>query len=184
MKNYLLLIAFFLFACSLAEAQTNRSSYTHVVVSPDNITANTPLQINIYVVVDSTPLQKNTQVKLIFPKEFTQFAFDNNPPPFPPLPSLQRGYCRSYGNRGLKASIVSMKLTRDEFVGTSPYNGYQHDDNEYLMTIRLDTVFGIGDTLILTYGYGTAINYVIPPNISFRSAFKTMIDFDRNGTYN
>lgn len=182
MKNYLLIFLCSLYAFMTVKAQ-NKSSYTHVVVSPDNITANTPLQLNVYVVVDSIPLQKNTQVKLLFPKEFTQFAFDNNPPPFPPLPSLQRGYCRSYGNRGLKASIVSMKLTRDEFIGSSPYNGYKHDDNEYLMTIRLDTLFGIGDTLILTYGYGTSVNYVIPPNLSFRSAFKTMIDFDRNNVF-
>ncbi len=183
MKNCLLITTCLLFAFITVEAQTNKSNYTRVVVSPDNITANTPLQINIYVVVDSVPLQKHTQVKLIFPKEFTQFAFDNNPPPFPPLPSLQRGYCRSYGNRGLKASIVSMKLTRDEFIGSFPYNGYKHDDNEYLMTIKLDTLFDVGDTLILSYGYGSSINYVIPPNISFRSAFKSMIDFDRNGTY-
>lgn len=183
MKNHLLIILSLFFASTMSEAQNGKSTFTHLVVSPDKISANTPLQINIYLVIDSVPLQKNTFVKLIFPKEFSQFAFDNNPPPFPPLPSLQRGYCRSSGNRGLKASIVSIKLTRDEFIGSSPYNGYKHDDNEYLMTIRLDTLFGIGDTLILTYGYGAALNYVIPPNISFRSAFKAMIDFDRNGVY-
>lgn len=182
MRIYLFLL-FFSTIFFTAKAQPERSDYVRVVCTPDTIRAGVPVRINIHMIVDSVPLQVNTLVKLFFPKEFKQFAFDNNPPPFPIFPTLQRGYCRVFGNRNLKAAITSMKLTRDEFILSYPFPEYKHDDNEYLMTIRLDSVFRPGDTLTVTYGFGGNNNLIIPVNYSFRSMFKAMIDFDRNGTY-
>jgi hypothetical protein len=183
MKKLYILLSIFIASIYSVSAQTDRTRYVRVACTPDTIRAEIPVRINIQLIIDSVPLQTNTLVKLFFPKEFKQFAFDNNPPPFPIFPSLQKGYCRVSGNRNLKATITAMKLTRDEFVGTFPYPNYRHDDNEFLMTIRLDSVFMPGDTLTVTYGFGGNNNLVVPVNYSFRSEFKTMIDFERNGVY-
>ena len=158
--------------------------YVRLINKNPTVVAKSSIQIKLQIVVDSVPLVKNTNLKIIFPKPFVQFAYDNNPLPFPIFPSLQSGFCFAKGNKpSLKASISGIDLSRNEFLGTYPFSGYSHDDNESIITIRLDTVFNVNDTITLTYGYGDLRNFVVMPDYSFSSAFKLLIDPGRNNNY-
>src|SRR4051812_33672884 len=95
LKFYIFILVFLVTGVTYSQ-----QNHFHLKVVPDTITAQTPQQMKIYVSFDSVALPKNTQIKLIFPKEFSQFAFDNNPvPPFTIFPTLQHGYCIIKGNR-------------------------------------------------------------------------------------
>jgi hypothetical protein len=182
--NKIYILVYLIFIATAGRGQQNTERYVHLLSTPDTVTAGTPQQIKLFIVIDTTVLSKNTNLKIIFPKEFSQFAFDNNPPPFPWFPTLQHGYCLVKGNKpSLRSTITSIRPTRDEFQGTYPFSEYHHDDNEAMMTIRLDTAFNSGDTLIITYGYGTVDNYVNIPNYSFTSVFKVMVDYNHTNTY-
>src|SRR5437868_3859897 len=115
-----MILKFYIFICfisinAVSFSQNPSTHYTHIACSPDTIKGGTPQQIKIYVIADSVSMEKNTNLKIFFPKEFSQFAFENNPPPFPFFPSLQHGYCVARGSRpSLRATIISLHPTRDE----------------------------------------------------------------------
>src|SRR4051812_33956873 len=114
-------LRFYIFMCLFIEAiasfaVTPDQKYIRMVTSPDTILSGSSVQIKIHLILDSVPLTKNTIVKILIPKEFSQFAFDNNPLPFPLFPTLQHGYCLAKGNKSWeKATIQSINSTKLEF---------------------------------------------------------------------
>lgn len=138
MKNLLLILACFV-SLSVYSQNSVKNDF-RVYLDKDTVLTNTYNSKTLYIIADSTPIYKNAKIKVIFPKYFDEFAWDNMIWIIFP-PNVRAGYMQAKSvSSGKRAVINSVDLCYNEFPSTSSnlfdYK-FAHENNQRIVTIQM-----------------------------------------------
>lgn len=184
MKKYLLVL--FLPLSLWCCAQNSIKDDFRIYLDKDTVSVNTYSPKTLYIIADSTPIYKGAKIKVIFPKFFGEYAWDNMFWILIP-PNLRAGYLQAKSvSSGKRAVINSVSLCYDEFLTTpSSYFDYKfaHENNQRLVTIQMLDTLPKGDTLQLMYGANGTGTYTYNSMTAHDDYFNVLLDNANNGNY-
>lgn len=184
MKNGLLIL--FLLVTTSVFSQPSLKDDFRIYLENDTVMINTYSSKTLYIIADSTPIYKNAKVKVIFPKFFGEYAWDNMLWILIP-PNLRAGYLQASSvSTGKRAVITSVNLCYDEFQTTpSSYFDYKfgHENNQRIATIEMLDTLPVGDTLRITYGANGSATHTYNSIIAQTDNFSVLLDNRNNGNY-
>lgn len=184
MKKFLFLllssISFFV------SAQNSLKDDFSIYLDNDTAIINTYSSKTLYIIADSTPIYKNAKVKVIFPRFFGDYAWDNMLWIIIP-PNLRAGYLQAKSvSSGKRASINSVNLCYDEFLTTSSsFFDYKfaHENNQRIVTIEMLDTLPKGDTLQLVYGANGTGTYTYNSMVAHTDNFNVLLDNNNTGNF-
>jgi len=164
---------------------TPKDDYT-VRLAQDTVVCNTYSSKTIHIIPDSTPIYKGARVKVVFPKYFTEFAW--NDMIWIITPPMQRaGYLQARNSRtGLNSFISGVTVSRDEFVNipSSRFDyRFSHEDNARVVTIVMQDTVRVGDTLQVIYGANGAATNTYNSQVAHSDVFTVLLDNTNSGNY-
>ncbi len=186
MKNYIHLILFFLFFSSNSFAQNELKSKFQVFMSKETEEINTYTQKVLNIVPDSVAINKNAKLKIIFPKFFGDFAWDDMFWILIP-PNVRAGYIQAKSKvNGIKGRVIAQNIAIDEFPSTpSSFFDYKfaHENNQVIITINILDTIPVGDTLQIIYGANGSGTFTFNSMIAQTDYFSVLLDNKNNGNY-
>lgn len=184
MKNLFLLFICF-FTVSVFSQNTVKDDF-RIYLDKDTALTNTYSPKTLYIIADSTPIYKNAKIKVIFPKYFDDYAWDNMVWIIFP-PNVRAGYMQAKSvSSGKRAVINSVDLCYNEFPTTSSnlfdYK-FAHENNQRVVTIEMQDTLPQGDTLQLLYGANGTNTYTYNSIVAYKENFSVLLDNQNNGNY-
>ncbi len=180
-------IIFFLFIFISIRIQANNSTnFFRAYIEDDTLLIGTVSQKNIFLIADSVAINKHAKIKVVFPKNFSEFAWDNMFWIFIP-PNQRAGYMQVKSvSSGKNAIITNVNLCQDEFI-TTPSNlfdyKFSHENNQRIVSIEMLDTLPKGDTLKIIYGANGINTYTFNSLIELTDNFTFLVDLQNNGNY-
>ena len=169
MKNLLIFLVCFI-PVSVFSQNSVKDDF-RVYLDKDTVLTNTYTAKTLYIIADSSPIYKNAKIKVIFPKFFDDFAWDNMIWIIFP-PNVRAGYLQAKSvNSGKRAVINSVDLCYNEFPSTpsSQFDyKFAHENNQRIVTIEMQDTLPQGDTLQLVYGANGSGTYTYNSLVAYR----------------
>lgn len=164
----------------------NTTNYFRAYLENDTVVIGTNTQKKLYIIADSTAIIKQAKIKIIFPKCFSEFAWDNMFWLIIP-PNQRAGYMQARSvSSGKNAIITNINLCQDVFL-TTPSNlfdyKFSHENNQYIVSLEMLDTLPKGDTLRLTYGANGTNTYTFNTLVEQIDNFTILVDIQNNGNY-
>lgn len=184
MKRKIFLSFLILFSTSLSAADLNKKYAVYLENDTVSINTYTPKIINI--VADSNSIYKNAKIKVIFPKIFSEFAWDEMFWLIFP-PNVRAGYTKIKSKSTNKKGIIqNVTLTNDEFPTTPSsafHYAYQHENNQKMLTFQMLDTLPKGDTLQIIYGANGTTTFTSNSMVEHADNFVVLIDNQNSGNF-
>jgi hypothetical protein len=184
MKKYL--FVFFVVISVVVSAQNSIKDDFRIQLQTDSFLINTYSAKTLYIIADSTPIYKNAKIKVIFPKFFGDYAWDNMLWILIP-PNLRAGYMQARSlHSGKRAVINAVTNCYDEFQTTpSSFFDYKfaHENNQRMVTIEMLDTLPVGDTLQLIYGANGSATFTYNSMVAHSDNFSVLLDNRNNGVF-
>lgn len=183
--KYFLTLFLFLFSFTVFSQVTVKDDF-RIYLDKDTVLTNTYSAKTLYIIADSTPIYKNAKIKVIFPKFFDDFAWDNMIWIIFP-PNVRAGYLQAKSvSSGKRAVITNVDLCYNEF-STTPSSSFDykfaHENNQRIVTIEMQDTLPKGDTLQLLYGANGSGTYTYNSLVAYKENFSVLLDNQNTGNY-
>lgn len=164
------------------------NGYTNAFTLSSNtskVSVNTTNAKHLSIRNDSTDIYPNTQFKIIFPKLYSDFAYDGmNLFPLILIPAnIRSGYLKATINNKVQ-QILSTNLLRAEFTNQNlqSYN-IDHDDKGTIVTIKLLDTLKTGESIELIYGANGNNTFTTNRSYAYQDEYKVLCNFNSNNNY-
>ncbi|MCB9032769.1 MAG: DUF3604 domain-containing protein [Chitinophagales bacterium] len=161
------------------------NGYTNAFTLSSNtstVSVNTTTAKHLSIKNDSTDIYPNTQIKIIFPKLYSDFAYDGmNLFPFIFIPAnIRAGYLKATINNKAQ-QITSVNLLRAEFTNQNlqSYN-IEHDDKGSIVTIKLLDTLKTGTSLEIIYGANGNGTFTGNRGYAYEDQYRVLCNFNTN----
>jgi hypothetical protein len=184
-KKFLQILFLVLFYVNAMGQDANLKKSCRVYLSKDTFTINTYSDRILNIIPDSMPLNKNAIIKVVFPKFFGEYAWDDMFWFLIP-PNLRAGYLQVKSKGGKTAKVTAVTQCYFEFL-TTPSSKFDykfgHENNQWIITIKLQDTIPIGDTLQVIYGANGTATYTYNSMIAHSDRFTVLLDNNNNGNF-
>jgi len=162
-----------------SHAQNNTTSAFRVVLLNDTVTCNTSTEKKLYIIADSTSINKDAIIKIAFPKAYTDYAYDDMLWIIFP-PNVRAGYLQARSiSSGKRAQIINVQMATDEFtnIPSSSFNyTFSHENNMRIVTVKMLDTLPKGDTLFIHYGANGNSTFTYNSNVEQKDKFTVFIN--------